>query len=256
MTKKYVFIYADDGVSSFSLEETIASCQKELSSYAIETINHKTLIHSSWENETSLLIIPGGRDIPYDRLLRGEGTQKIRSYVLDGGSFIGICAGAYFSSSEIIFEKGTPLEVHEKRELNFYPGAAIGALYQHRPFSYRSEQGSHAAFISFENEHIPIYYNGGCYFENPECFSQHISILGRYRDEGNKAAIVSCKIGKGNAVLSGVHFEVQAQSLAKSSTPSDVYQTLSHFEEKRQKVFQSLLSTLQILPLEKTGGQK
>ena len=83
MTKKYVFIYADDGVSSFSLKETIASCQEELSSfYSIQTINHKILIHSSWERETSLLIIPGGRDIPYDRLLRGFGTHKIRSYVL------------------------------------------------------------------------------------------------------------------------------------------------------------------------------
>ena len=255
MRKKYVFIYADEGVSSFSLKETIASCEKELPSYLVETIDHKTLIHSSWEKETSLFIIPGGRDIPYDRLLRGKGTHKIRSYVSNGGSFLGICAGAYFSSSQVIFEKGTPLEVDEKRDLNFYPGAAIGTLYRDRPFSYLSEQGSHAAFISFENTHLPIYYNGGCYFENPECFSEQITILGRYQDEGDKAAIVACKIGRGNAVLSGVHFEVQAASLTNTTTPSDVYHTLSQFEEERQKIFSSILTTLKILPYNNSEEQ-
>src|SRR3990167_4356402 len=65
MTKKYVFIYSDDGVSSFSLKETIASCQEELSSfYSIQTINLSikmpkiAILITKWNFERNLIKFP------------------------------------------------------------------------------------------------------------------------------------------------------------------------------------------------------
>jgi len=118
-----VLAYADEGVSPFSLQETLHTFKERFPQ--VETINSKQLINEPWEKGTHLLIIPGGRDIPYHQKLSGKGTAKIRNYVQEGGRFLGICAGAYFASQEVIFEKGTPLEVHETRDLKFFPGSAV-----------------------------------------------------------------------------------------------------------------------------------
>jgi glutamine amidotransferase-like uncharacterized protein len=48
---------------------------------------------------------------------------------LAGGSYLGLCAGAYYGSSRVVFEPGTPLEVIGDRELAFFPGIARGAAY-------------------------------------------------------------------------------------------------------------------------------
>lgn len=50
-------------------------------------------------------------------------------FVHSGGSYLGLCAGAYFGCSRVVFEPGTPLEVVGDRELAFFPGIARGAAF-------------------------------------------------------------------------------------------------------------------------------
>lgn len=50
-------------------------------------------------------------------------------YVQSGGSYLGLCAGAYYASSQVEFEPGSTLEVVGDRELDFFPGTARGAAY-------------------------------------------------------------------------------------------------------------------------------
>lgn len=50
-------------------------------------------------------------------------------YVEGGGSYLGLCAGAYYGCSSVEFEPGSSMEVSGDRELAFFPGAAIGAAY-------------------------------------------------------------------------------------------------------------------------------
>ena len=50
----------------------------------------------------------------------------IKDYVTGGGSYLGICAGAYYGASYIEFNKGGELEVIGARELEFFDGKAIG----------------------------------------------------------------------------------------------------------------------------------
>lgn len=239
-----VFIYSGKGVSHFSLQETLMTFQKLLPKTEVKTINSQGIRDGHWQQEASLLIVPGGRDIPYDRHLSGTGTDSIRSFVEKGGAFIGICAGAYFASKEVIFEKGTSLEVHEERQLQFYPGSAVGALFRFRPFQYRSENGAHAPLIKLESQSLPLYYNGGCYFSKAQ--THLVKVIGTYQAYQDKAAIISCTIGKGKAYLSGVHFEVRPETLLKENTPEEVYLTLKKFDEERQIFLQSLLKELSL----------
>ena len=79
-------------------------------------------VPGEWQKSTALLIIGGGYDLGYINALKSEGMSMIRKYVEDGGSYLGICARGYFGCDYIEFDKGGPLEVCGRRELNFYPG--------------------------------------------------------------------------------------------------------------------------------------
>ncbi|EFJ50700.1 hypothetical protein VOLCADRAFT_88490 [Volvox carteri f. nagariensis] len=91
--------------------------------------------------------MPGGADLPYCKHLNGHGNRLLRDYVAGGGSYLGICAGAYYACRRVEFEVGGPLEVVGDRELCFFPGAARGPAYP--GFDYLSERGAQAAPIRF-----------------------------------------------------------------------------------------------------------
>lgn len=237
-----ILVYADDGVSPFSLQETLATFRKLFPHDQVKSVTRDLVCDQPWQEETTLFIIPGGRDVPYDRNLRGVGTKQIRHFVENGGAFIGICAGAYFASREVIFEKGTSLEVHETRELQFFPGAAIGTVFPSHRFEYGTERGAHAAPVQFEETLLPLYYNGGCYFS--QAASHPVKVLGTYQE--GEAAVISCKVGKGKALLSGVHFEVRPDALVKENSPSDVCKTLIQTEERRLALLQTFLRELNL----------
>lgn len=235
-----ILVYNDEGVSAFSLAETLKTFRAL--SEDVEVVNHRTLIEEEWEKETKLLVIPGGRDIPYDRNLRGKGTEKIRRFVEEGGSYLGICAGAYFGCSEVIFEKGKPLEVHEKRDLKFFPGAAVGTLYG-APFCYVSKKGLYPSEISFEGKTLYLYYNGGCTFKNATSHPS-VKVLAEYQDADHQSAIIHCKVGKGNVILSGVHFEVCPKALKQEGGDPMIADKLATSDSHRKALISTLLSYL------------
>ncbi len=155
----------------------------------------------------SLLIMPGGRDRPYHAALKGAGNVAIRSFVENGGIYLGICAGAYYGCQRVEFDKGFPLEVCEERELSFFSGTAVGPAYGKGTFEYQSEKGAFWAKIATANGIFFSYYNGGCFFEGD---FTHTKILAHYLDLPNHPpAIIECPIGKGKAILSGVHLETE-----------------------------------------------
>jgi glutamine amidotransferase-like uncharacterized protein len=162
-------------------------------------------------HDFSLLIMPGGRDRPYMAALQGKANANIRSFVEKGGIYLGICAGAYYGCSEIEFDKGYPLEVCEGRELKFFRGKAIGPAYGKGTFEYNSEKGARLAKLQLDNGIAEVYYNGGCTFEGD---FTNVRILASYLDLPNHPpAIIECPIGKGKAILSGVHLEKAAKPL-------------------------------------------
>ncbi len=257
---KKILIYNDSGAHPRGVELLVRSLKEELidSISQIDFIDRHDLIGEKWQDSCQVLIFPGGRDIPYQQALYGLPNQNIRKFVEMGGSYLGLCAGAYYASCEIEFESGTPLEIIESRQLSLFPGIARGPAYGVGRFRYSSEEGALIAKILLtieaeqdqDSDIIPhnlaaSYYNGGCSFINAETYP-NTTVLARYADLKDKpAAIIECNVGAGKAILSGIHFEYLL---------TDVYATLfrcglapkniEELEIQRRKLFRRILRRL------------
>lgn len=242
---KKICVYKGDGVGGLSIRALLKALKAFVldKDYVIETIKSHHLMEPDTLKDCALLIFPGGRDVPFDRALRGQGNKNIKKYVKAGGRFLGICAGAYYGAKKVIFEPNKQYEVIEDRELAFFPGAAVGAIYNEIPFSYKGLHSAHVATIRYQKTDIDTFYNGGCYFENAKNFSPNVKILAYYMNaEVKKApAIVLCRVGKGKALLSGVHFEI-SPDFCKAR--KDIYEPLVKHESQREQLFLKLLHLL------------
>lgn len=246
-----ILVYVDEGAGPRSVQLLIEALKSEplCQDTKIQHVDRSFIKDVDWESSTSLLIFPGGRDIHYHEALKGKPNQKIRRYVENGGRYLGLCAGGYYGCSRIEFEKGRPLEVIGDRELSFFPGIARGSAYGPNQFQYESEDGSCVAELAWLGEEelgpASVYFNGGCAFIDANQH-QNTSILARYQDIPNlPAAIVQCEVGKGKAILSGVHPEYCTQHIENlESTPKHLLPRLRSMESTRQKLFESLLMRL------------
>ena len=237
-------IYNDIGVEQISLPLLL----KELSAWKTLFISSNEIIQTFWESDTSLLIIPGGRDVPFHKSLEGKGNQRIRRYVENGGSFLGICAGAYYGCGAVEFDRGRELEVVGVRELSFFPGIARGPAYGPGTFRYHSEQGGRASLISnsFYDETFMSYHNGGCYFVDAAHYP-NVRIISQYLDiDTQPAAIIEMPIGKGKVILSGIHIEM-GTSHHSSILDKKMSQALIPHEIQRKRFFHQLLSRLGLI---------
>ena len=244
-----ILVYVDDGAGPRSVRllfKALKSTQLG-THFPLKRVNRDVIAQENWEEKAQLLIFPGGRDIPYHQALQGSPNAKIRSFVENGGSYLGICAGGYYGSAEIEFEKGHPLEVLGKRELGFFPGLAQGSAYGPNRFQYENEEGCQAAELAWHGEDsedkFSIYFNGGCAFIDADQY-ENTKILARYSELPNSpAAIVECRVGKGKAILSGVHPEYAFPHIKQDpSIPKNVLQKLREGEERRHFLFKSLLN--------------
>lgn len=212
MSSKQILIYNDEGASQECVNALLAYFKNS------KCISGEDLQKNNWIHSTRLLIMPGGRSLPFYKKLTEIGNQYIKLFVEQGGCYVGLCAGAYYASTKTVFAEGTPLALTLPGELHFFQGRAIGPVFTDKPFEYNSESGAQNVDIRFEDQKkYSVYFNGGCYFENAEAFA-NTHILARY-EKNNLPAIIACQIGKGRAVLSGVHPELsgnQAQIILSS----------------------------------------
>lgn len=205
MNNKYL-IYKGPGACPVSIENLYKTC-KRLNADTVNYISSDEIISGNWE--CTHLIMPGGRDIPYTRSLKGEGAAQIRRFVERGGTYIGVCAGAYFGGSYVSFDEGGPLQVLGERELKFYSGTVKGPAYG--TFDYYSNKGASAVEIDWQ-EKIHVYFNGGGAFVDGDA-----KIIASYPNK--LPAIIETSVGNGKALLSGVHFEFLSDDLDESLFP-------------------------------------
>lgn len=253
-----VLIYHGQGVGITSAKMAFEGLHEVLSPFSltVKTVDHHVLATTSWEDEALMIVFPGGRDAPYHRSLQGRANAKIAEFVSNGGAYLGLCAGAYYGSAAIEFEKGHPLEITAARELAFFPGKAIGPAFGLNCFSYESEKGARAAKIEwvgeeeFSHQEFYLYFNGGCYFATPENYS-NTTVLGRYAElPGSPAAIIRCMVGQGQALLCGVHPEFHFSILDPLDPFSRTIRPLLEQEEsKRRDFWRFLILNLLQFPL-------
>ena len=251
-----VLVYAGPGTSAGSVRHTIRSLKLLLSNcYDVQPVEPAVLSapSSAWKEATALLVIPGGRDLPYVQHLSPAGTESIMDYVKSGGSYLGFCAGAYFACGSVDFcthlhcedvSEADPLNrIQGSRDLGFFSGTAYGSVTP--KFAYNSEQGSHAVTISlnpdstqtFNMSHakdLDVYVNGGPFFK-VDAPSKDIETLCWYTSLSKepKSAIVQCRVEKGMAVLCGPHIEYDARLIASHLAQKDLTDALSRESRER-----------------------
>ena len=219
LAQNLILIYADDGVSTESLEHTKYSLNLALGiNYIIKEVTAEH-IKEGIEKETCLFVMPGGRATPYRNKLDGLGTDNIKQYVENGGGYLGFGGGAYFGGKEVMFYPDNPdpqiRRIVKDMKLGFFPGAVIGPAYE--PYYYDSLEGARAAKIKLTSEFsissMKIFHNGGGYFDSSS-FSPEIDVIAWYDDlTENHPAIVECHFGNGKAILSGVRPEYNLKML-------------------------------------------
>lgn len=239
-----VLVYADAGTSSELIDHLIHSLQVA-GEKSVHKIMADQLIHENWMNGCKMLIIPAGRDLEFVRLLNGGTIQKIQEFVKSGGSYMGICGGAYFASGRVEFEPGSPMAVVGSRELAFYPGTAFGSAY--KPFTYSLED-MRAAAITMKIYETPgriarFYHMGGCVFDHNEVAKYGWDTVASYADV-NGSAIIGARIGRGKVLLSCPHIEFDSQ-LPSQFSHMKWHQEISLRQERRRKVFNFLMAYMQ-----------
>lgn len=259
MKKQKVLVYDDSSLGTESRGTSLSSIKHSLSSfsklldkrkYYTGRINPGELLASKWLKDTKLLILPGGRDKPYTKVLNGKGNAIIKDFVLKGGSLLGICAGAYYLGKRVEFNPSNPnYAVNENRELGFYPSTIKGpALGDYNP---SSDLGVRAAETTREEtkDTFKVYYNGGGYFVplNTKINRQNIKIVATYK-KNQKPAILKLSLGEGKILLSGVHFEYNPNEFfPKTKKEKSVQEELLKDEEKRLDFLKEIINYLGVL---------
>lgn len=254
-----VLVYSGKGTTTEGVRHTMELLRQFLSPYyAVTTVSEKALLNDPWMAKTSVLVLPGGADLPYCEVLNGNGNRKILQFVREGGRFLGFCAGGYYASARCEFEVGDiEMEVSGARELAFFPGTSKGCVY--KGFVYESHVGARATALQVNvaelsqfggPETVTTYYNGGGMFMDASSY-RNVKILARYtgttdvQDESrDMAAVVQCDVGKGKVLLSGVHPEY-TPSLMKPTADDTHFQMVTRDlklnDEARKQFFLALL---------------
>lgn len=257
-------VYADEGtarvdvlIKSILLALThLAHKYPPLRNLKVKPIFANEVINKSWINETRLFVFPGGRDLPYCKKLDGRGVENIRTFVQqNGGSLLGLCAGAYFSSCFVDFERGTPLEVVGSRELCLFKGTAKGSVY---PYSYQNTQTARVVPINLiahnsRNKVSHVYFNGGCRFKPFRNLSDihrqyggtsDIQVVATYADFPDQTAVLNFRSGAGRVLLSGVHPEMDPAFLPQAEYTSMQWAAIEKYKNEQRDLFQTFLRTL------------
>ncbi|KAJ2617863.1 biotin holocarboxylase synthetase [Coemansia sp. RSA 1365] len=275
-----VLVYSGPGIGLNAHAYLVRTLRQFLSHrYAVITVGPETLRKEPWESKAVILVVPGGRDMPYVTEMKGEVNRRIKEWVKRGGKYLGFCAGGYYGSGRVVFQPGTPMEVNGERELAFFKGTCLGCSYP--GYDYKSEDGARAVeaavdrskfsvpdtFWKDDPTEVRVYYNGGGYFltsdftgDQPE--DTDVSVLARYPSDVtdpydrrkqvvNAPAIISCKVGRGIAVLSGIHPEYAWDFLAPSSYSKphnkNLISLLRHHDAYRRRLLGAIFTHMKLV---------
>jgi len=205
-SEREVLVFNGPGICPLSRDDLVDSLRTALDSqYWVGTIDHEGLLVEDWTNSCALLVFPHcTRRQPYDALDVDLPTiRRIRQFVVDGGSFLGICGGAYFASKTAEWYGNK----WGSANLAFWPWLSEGPYLQGgaqtHEFTLPFLIGEYAANGRQENNPAPYcdlhYHHGGAFIPQGDCDSTQFTLMGRYSTK--MSAGVTCTVGAGSAVL-------------------------------------------------------
>ncbi len=171
-----------------------------LSRYELESveIDEESLNSDELSDLCDLLVFVGGFSAEYLHYVGKH--SNIRTFVEEGGSFVGFCAGAYYASSTMVW-RGKELDY----PLKLFSGEAAGPLSIGWGSQTTTELNPALSFNQDFGESIEMwYFDGPCFTDLDE---EKIDVLARYRFNG-EAAVIAFNLGRGRVLLSGPHPEL------------------------------------------------
>lgn len=260
MPKPQILTYIDAGASDWTacLMRTIGQ-QLHPGEYEMRTVMAADIrLDPTLFDHAVMFVMPGGADLPYCAALNGAPNARIRRFVEAGGTYLGICAGAYYACRELAFHAGTRGAICGPRELSFVDAVAVGSLPELTGgLLYDGTPRTTAAVTLRTTDHLspaPLalytHYHGGCRFDFDAAPGAGTQVLAVYADlGGTPPAIVSARVGKGRAILSGVHLEISElecqealQGHSDKASHAHICQRLAQTGDARLAVFRQLLA--------------
>ncbi len=151
-----------------------------------------------------IIVFPGGRADHMIMALSREQINNIREYVAEGGSYMGVCAGAYFASNYTIWN-GVKYGEVSGYILDLYYGDAVGPIKEIGNYNLNNAYNPpHPTNITWYNgEKFNVTYWGGPYFTPVD----NVKVLAMY-DKVQKPAAIKFNYHSGRVILFGFHPEL------------------------------------------------
>lgn len=202
-----IAIYADDGAAPGCVGPAELMFQwmgHSTTRIYVDDVNNGLL------DSFDLIYFPGGNSEYYRTDITDTGGDHIRTFVRDGGGYIGTCAGAYFACEVKIWDGGDRSE----GILGLYPGRAegpINEIYEYPAHGmcdviYTEPRHPITAKMPYSDS---IYYWWGPFF-TPYDETRSVT-LANYEITG-QPALVCCDYGEGRVFLTGPHPEWEEDS--------------------------------------------
>ncbi len=172
--------------------------------YKYKSVSSAEIKSGSFAMDTQLLIMPGGESITYLKTLQDLGAKNIRNFVDKGGSFAGICAGAYYATS---YRKGGVAT--GKYGIGLLEGTAYDGTRSGEP-GFIEGMMSFDVFVKGIASRLQIILLLGpaFYYDAKEAAKKQIEVLARFTDH-KSPAMIRFQYGKGRVFLAGPHAEIE-----------------------------------------------
>lgn len=225
-------VYNDSIAGSYSgtWSEGVTAVKNMLSyqGFTYEEITYNDL-NSSTQDFSSLykaIIVPGGFSYYYNYWISKAGKERIRSFVNNGGGYLGICAGAFFAVDKVVWEDVTYDDTSYQNsygelsafDLNLVSVTGTGPITKIADWNTTHWN---MTTIDFSSSNIlskyktapfseDIIYIGGPYFSNFD--TSTVKVLATYQSN-SKPAVIMANYGSGTVVLFGPHPEIEEDNV-------------------------------------------
>ncbi len=194
-----VGIYADEGAWPPGVRSIAQALEAE--GISVRLLRARD-VRNGELGKVDALVVPGGNAWVQWQTLEKPGLDAIRGFVRGGKAYVGVCAGAYLATDEVVWEE----EGTTDYPLDLFDGVARGALDEIAPWpgvaSTRltlTDAGRDRG-LSWPDD-ADFYYQGGPAFSGLD----DAEVLASY--PGGEPAIVAGTFGRGRVTLTAVHFE-------------------------------------------------
>ena len=199
--------YFDKGGSCFNVAETLEFSPE----FAMEIVNADD-IRAGKLAGAKMLVQPGGGCNTQYLNLQKEGQDAIREYVRNGGSYYGICAGAFLATQSVPNRGRLGLVPWKDDQEPIYRG------WGKMNIAFTPEGRKELGFT--EKERMVLYWGGPVMVPGEPVPDTDIQVFGKYaglemntcqpkpvKPMGGKAAFLGGRVGKGKIFVSAIHPE-------------------------------------------------